>query len=135
MTEKAFSRWMPLKQKAFEKIPKEPGAYLVRCRNHPTNRLLGLDQEGVLDIGESGNLRRRIKLFQACIEGQKRLHCAGRRFHRLGLARHFPIKELEFKWCITEDKESAMDLEGELLKDYENTFGELPPLNSKSGRG
>ena len=135
MTENVYSRWKPLKKETLKKIPKEPGVYLIRCRDHPTNRLLGSDQEGVLDIGESNNLKKRIRLFLTCASGKKkRGHSAGCRFAALGLKRHFPLDRLEIKWKVAESKAAARKLEGELLRQYEKKFGELPPLNAQSNR-
>ena len=135
MTKNAYSRWKPMSQKTFEKIPEEPGVYLIRCRDHPTNRLLRTDQEGVLDIGESSNLRKRITRFYFCASGKvERGHSAGCRFANRKLSRHFPLDQLEIKWKIAESKAAAREAEGELLRKYEKKFGELPPLNTQSNR-
>ena len=135
MTKNAYSRWKPMTQETFGEIPKEPGVYLIRCRDHPTNRLLGSDQEGILDIGESNNLRKRTRFFFACASGKKkRGHSAGCRFFGRGLDRDFPLDQLEIKWKVTKSKAAARKLEGDLLSNYEKKFGELPPLNSQANR-
>lgn len=135
MAKNIYSRWKPLRQKTFEKIPTEPGMYLIRCQCHQTNRLLGLDKEGVLDIGESSNIRKRIKQFLACASGKrKKGHSAGCRFANRRLSRYFPLDQLEIKWKDTGSKDAAKKLEGELLRNYEKIFGELPPLNAQSSR-
>jgi len=55
--------WERLLEK-WKDAPKEPGVYIV-CANRPIARLQGKDKHGMLTIGESQNLRQRLRRNRA----------------------------------------------------------------------
>jgi len=132
MSSTELSPWIPLTYDETGRLPEKPGAYQIRCRGHQIPRMLAVDEEGILDIGESANLRGRLGVFLYAAEGKKGPHAAGWRYNFLGLARRgFPLGDLEFRWAGAESKAAAYSLEGDLMKGYLDRFGELPPLNYK----
>ncbi len=115
----------------FAKVPSSPGAYVISLRT-PLNRALATDNHGVLEVGESANLCRRIRAFWRCATGEApRGHSAGYRYHRFGFSSRFPPDRLWVRWAATESKEAAHTLESQQLTRYLKRFGELPPLNSQ----
>lgn len=127
-----WTPWKPLAECREQRlIPRGPGAYRIRCRGSIIGRAVGRDREGVLDIGKSLHLRRRLAAFYRCVTAAEAHHghMAGWRYRDLGLQRHFPPERLEVCWCTTRDDTGALRLEAEALEEYARRHGELPPLN------
>lgn len=111
--------------------PAEPGAYVVRIPGKTVARFLGKDKTGIIDIGETENLRRRLKAFCRSASEGKRGHMACWRFHFLGIGTKYPLNELLVRWCQSKGKKQATAKEAEVMDLYVKKFGELPPLNCK----
>ena len=112
-------------------VPETPGAYIIGTKQSIA-RLSGQDKNGILSIGETDNLLKRLQMFLACADGNRhRGHTAGWRYRELNLHKLFPITSLHFRWKSALSKEEAYSLEGELLKEYASQHLELPPLNYK----
>ena len=112
-------------------VPERPGAYVIATRQTIT-RISGQDKNGILSIGETDNLSKRLQMFLSCANGNRhRGHTAGWRYRELCLDKLFPIASLHFRWKSELSKEKAYALEGELLKEYASQHCELPPLNYK----
>lgn len=127
---KGWTDWLPLLKNARD-IPCSPGAYMIAAHK-AINRAVGEDVEGILDIGESVNLRKRIRDFIGCAQGTRQLgHMAGWRYHEYDLAPHFPLESLFICWHTAASKPEAYALEGAMLKAYLQQHKELPPLNYK----
>ena len=130
-----FSQWFPLTDGNIQQVPSKPGVYEIRCKGKSVQRLLGKDDDGILDIGESLNLQTRLRTFLRCAsDSNKGGHAAGMTFARLKLRlsrKGFLVDKLEFRWKTTDSKDEAYEAEGELLDAYVSRFGELPPLNYK----
>lgn len=116
------------------------GVYRVRLadvRGSPIEipRLLAVDREGILVIGESKSVARRIREFHNAFEGRRPEHTAA---VKLFLARHFTdfgkgtYEDYKIQFTARQlcDKGKAQKEEEALLKDYFIMYGELPPLNS-----
>jgi hypothetical protein len=134
MTEYDWSGWSPwkrLNEIEFAAIPSRPGAYVVAARR-PIHRAVGVDTLGIIHVGESDDLRRRVDAFRWCAERKGREgHMAGWRYADLGLDRHFPLSTLQLRWVVTDTKEAAYKVEGRILHVYLRAHMELPPLNYK----
>lgn len=133
-----WNEWSEWKRLGFEyglgfsSVPTTPGAYIV-ATDKPINRCVGTDSHGILTIGESDSLRRRLFAFCACavahgVEG----HSAGWRFAFFRFDRFFSFSSLRFRWHATKTKEDAKVLESEMLIRYVANHVEQPPLNYKS---
>lgn len=113
--------------------PNKPGAYVLGLAHGETRsvaipRLCGTDPHGVLDIGESKNLKKRLEQLHGCMTNPGAAgHMAGWRYSFLQLQAHLTGK-LYVCWCIAEN---SYDLEGKMLWAYTSAFRELPPLNYK----
>ena len=117
-----------------------PGVYKIRLTNEPDNatkipRFLGVDEEGLLAIGESRNLSRRIRQFYRAYSGQSFAHSVAERLFTLLskiINSNSTLKNsrIEFSCMKLKDKAEAQIYEERLLKTYFKKFGELPPLNS-----
>lgn len=49
----------------------------------------------------------------------------------MGVSKHFPLDSLWVSWCVTKNKKSAYEKEGEILSEYYSQHCDLPPLNFK----
>jgi hypothetical protein len=108
-----------------------PGAYVIAA-NQPLCRAVGVDEDGFLDVGESGSLRQRLQGFVRCatIRGGEG-HMAGWRYAFSHFAEHYPFPTLRIRWVAATSKEEARRREGQILLVYLRRHAELPPLNYK----
>jgi len=84
----------------------------------------------MIDIGESGALRKRLRDFCRCATTKgEQGHMAGWRFTFFQFKRHFPYDALRVRWTGAASKEDALYAEGKLMLDYLLNHAELPPLN------
>lgn len=110
--------------------PTGGGAYVVslhyRGRLAVLARLLEKDRFGTLDIGQSGSLRKRLKILHTCatLRGETG-HSAGWRYAYLGLDKALGGR-LFISWCASLKWKA---LEARVMTAYVAAFGELPPLN------
>jgi excinuclease UvrABC nuclease subunit len=63
-----WPEWNSFRKESISQIPEEPGVYQLRSLGDDGNpqsisRLQGKDPEGIVYIGESSNLKKRIKGF------------------------------------------------------------------------
>ncbi len=137
-----WSKWLDIDR--FAEIPSLPGVYGIRLIALPDNspvpipRFLHTDKEGVLAIGESKYLRRRIRQFYRVIEERKGFlrHSAGDRlflnlvFGHASSQAFFNDRGFQVSFSTVQDKVGAQRLEELILKVYFVQFGELPPLNN-----
>jgi len=121
--------WLKLKEH-YGKAPAVPGVYII-CADRAINRAVGIDEQGILTVGESSNLKRRLSAFVRSAEDEKAGHMAGWRYSYYSFKKAFPLDSLWVSWCPTVDKASAYAKEGEMLGLYLAEHYELPPLNYK----
>lgn len=127
-----LSGWSPLTDDEIAEIPDGPGVYEIRCHGKEVCRALDADPNGILDIGESKHLRRRLEDFLRCASHKGVAgHMAGWRYSYLNFKRYFPLADLQFRWAALESKENAVEAESKRMLSYLDKFGELPPLNYK----
>lgn len=118
------------------------GVYEIRLADStrqaiPVGRLLGNDPCGLLGIGKSVNLSRRISDFnRAHLKGSLR-HSGGSRLFLVWVLHYSPIAAshnvnsiVQFRVAKVKNNVKAETAEEALLKRYFYKFGELPPLNS-----
>lgn len=93
-------------------------------------RFLGCDNEGILCIGKSNNLKSRLAQFRRGKDNGREHYEAYRLYtSRERLNELFPSRTYEYSFVKLEPGKEG-DLEAELLKEYCREFGEVPPLNS-----
>ncbi len=130
-----WTDWLPLSETEFARVPEGEGAYVVGIKDRAKiGRLLEDDPHSVIDIGESMQLRERLRDFVRCAgcKGQ-RGHMAGWRLGSFGLLERLggKVDNLQFSYRKATSKEDAYRIEGQMLRVYFDIFGELPPLNYK----
>ena len=93
------------------------------------------DKSGILMIGKSKNIRRRLKYFRGAKNEKPYSHAEGKRLSII--KRKCPkfiseYKDCKLFYCYKElNSNEEMDREEErLLKCYFKNFGEVPPLNN-----
>jgi len=133
MAQEKWSQWFPLRNPNFKEIQeKAAGVYEIKWavdgKPQPINRTNGIDESGLLYIGQSSNLQRRIKGLWQHITGGKSRHTAGRTYTTYHYERKFPPEQLEVRWALL-SKEQCPKVESKLLDEYVNNFLDKPPLN------
>lgn len=115
----------------YKKAPSGPGVYMI-VANREIHRAVGIDEHGILDVGESDNLNERLASFVGCARGTRAAgHMAGWRFLEFGFENQFPLDSLLVSWYEVSDKDAAYAKEGEILSQYYLQHFELPPFNFK----
>jgi hypothetical protein len=115
-------------------IPECGGVYLIHSFDNQIpirlNRVLGTDEEGVLYIGKSENLRERLRMLWRVLNPKLKAtaHTFGTKYNdNKKLREAFPLKSLYVSYRITTEPKT---LESELLDKYFSKYGEVPPFNS-----
>ncbi|MBI5587486.1 MAG: hypothetical protein HY889_03860 [Deltaproteobacteria bacterium] len=136
-----WSKWRSFKEKesALNEIPEEPGIYQFRSvkKGIPIKiqRLKKNDEKGILSIGESGNLKKRIKAFWYSLKNKDySSHAAAWHYLSFGFDKNFPAHSLEFRYKKSGTKSKAIKEECIELLRYRNKFMDGPPLNISRGK-
>lgn len=111
--------------------------YKIRRSNSGTpariSRLLGVDEHGLLCIGQTANMERRCKQFIRGLE-RGRGHSEGNLLHLLQKHTSFPRNysdfEYEYSFAQTRSRRHTSQREEREIKAYAKQHGEPPPLNS-----
>jgi len=97
-------------------------------------RFLDKDEDGILVIGQSENIERRIGYFRGAMEGKEYAHAEGQRMH---LIKNFPSFmeshsdcKIQYSFKNLPSKSEAEREEERLLKCYFKRYGEVPPVNN-----
>jgi len=135
-----WSPWIFFSEVGHYRIPAKPGVYEIRCvsgRGKPFKiyRAYGVDEDGILSIGESSNLSDRLHGFRRTIQPhtKRSSHAAGWCYVSLRYERVFKKENLQFKYKVTGTKKQAQKEEFILLCKYRSQFLDLPPLNNNMG--
>jgi hypothetical protein len=111
------------------------GAYILRCGDDmaiSTSRLLAKDESGILYIGKTNSFINRVAELKKSISLKYKSgshECGSRYKAHLGISNAFPYEQLYLNLVGSDDPRTT---ESNLLKEYEEKFGELPPLNRVS---
>ena len=101
--------------------------YVVKSKT-PVPRVLKIDKGGILYVGETSDFTDRVgKLVNAMNGTELRKHDAGDDYFRL-LSKVYKLNNVSIEVIFTSDHNR---IETQLLQQYLNKFGELPPLNRK----
>ena len=115
-----------------------PGVYRIRAfrDDEPLaiQRANGIDSLGILHIGKSNDLGRRLRFFRQAAEGKKASHHAGREYVEWCFERLASLESLRFDYVLTADAAEALALERQLHKTYRHTYLDRPPLDGTSGQ-
>jgi hypothetical protein len=115
-----------------------PAVYKVRlvdssgdcCR---LERLLKPDKEGIMCIGQTGNMEQRRKQFLTAIS-RCNGHSEMNLVYYLNLYSKFSDKfkntRFQYSFCQCSSSDESKSCESDLIKLYFKEFGEVPPLNS-----
>jgi excinuclease UvrABC nuclease subunit len=120
-------------------LKSKPGVYKLIAFDKkgniiPINRFIGTDQNGILYIGKSKNLLKRMtKLRRGIINPEEEKgHIAIRRIKSIkNILNYIDITSLRISIDYIEFPESAKEFEKTLLNKYTEEFGERPPLNKQ----
>jgi hypothetical protein len=131
-----WSEWHILASLDFGIIPFSSGVYQLRWaitgRPQVIHRANGDDDSGLLYIGESTNLRVRIKTFWRAIHGQGG-HTAGWTYHYYEFSKKFGPEEIQVRWAKCPEDEVG-ECEDLLLEEYVARYFDKPPLNLRIPR-
>ena len=115
-------------------IPTKAGVYILSShlpngKPKEIGRAARIDKNGILYIGEATNLNERLgALRQTLMETyEAEPHTAGRRYNQIkSMRKRFPKGTLRVTYKVVKTHKAS---ESKLLSEYEQTYGELPPLN------
>ena len=130
-----WSDWQPI-----DDGPAHDSAAVYELRLVSTNgcpisipRFLQVDNRGILSIGETGTMESRRTQFLYALEKCSG-HSEGNLLYYLlrysPLNERFPQHQIEFRYHVEKDKDTAKQAEARMIKAYIREFGEVPPLNS-----
>ena len=116
-------------------LPSKPGVYTIIAlsnSNKPNalNRVGGIDKDGILYYGKTGNIQDRLRMLWRTIQKDYKAnaHPFGKRYKEFAILRKsFPISTLVVTFSIEKSPEIV---ESKLIKYYVNKYGEVPPFNS-----
>lgn len=120
-----------LKDKIWLELNKEPGVYRIRHKKKTIQRGKGIDREGVLHIGKSVNLFRRVREFYKGAKGKKSPHKAGTEYYEYNFSKMFPIDSLICDYKYTQTDKDARKLEIKLQREYRQKYLDHPPLDGQ----
>lgn len=120
-------------------IPCKPGVYLIHYLDNEDNpvelsRLFGTDISGTLYIGQSNNLKDRLRMLWRVLQPNLKAtaHTFGKKYNtNKTLQKNIPLNQLGI--TIVECKQPKTE-ETKRLESYLKTHGELPPFNSSISR-
>jgi len=114
-----------------ETVPEGPGIYRVRYVKdnvaQPVRRFNGQDDQGLLYVGQTAHLGRRLQGFMKSARSGTVGHSAGRTFYMYYTGR-LNLKGLQFSWSAVPIGK-AKELERKLLDRYQRRYLDRPPLN------
>lgn len=133
-----WSNWQFFKKTEWEDVPEKPGVYKIRCLDNigkpvKIKRLVRIDKGGVLSIGESGNLRQRLKQFWKSSREDTR-HAAAWHYFAFRYDEKFPKESMQFCYTPSSSKNEAIRIEFILFLEYRKQFMDGPPLNINRGK-
>lgn len=119
-----------------------PGVYAIRLIDAPSEkpipigRFLATNETGILQIGVSNDLGKRLYDFYYSYTEARHTHSEGSRLYLISCVTRFEKEvylesSLQFKVKRITNSEQAKHEEERLLKCYFMHFGELPPLNTR----
>ena len=134
-----WSTPLVLHAQALRVLPQGPGVYRVRIfhsegRPVPIHRLRGTDPEGVLHIGQSQDLKRRVGQFLRSAARGNKNHHAGNEFFYWGFATDYPVSMLRLDYIVTATAREAIDRERYFHEAYRRRHFDRPPLDGTSGQ-
>ncbi|PKV51337.1 hypothetical protein ATE84_3412 [Aquimarina sp. MAR_2010_214] len=110
------------------------GIYFLQRYNNdeiiPISRLIGKDNQGILYIGKSENLTRRLGTLINLINGTSTTgkHSMGLRYQEIEVfQKHLKPENIKLRIIFCDN---PRDIESSMLLEYLYKFGELPPLNN-----
>lgn len=112
-----------------KEIVESPGVYFLIYPNLNPQRFGGRDKDGILYIGKSNNLKRRISnLRRGIINRNNEYHSVSKNYRKLFDEDIFNDLRVGY---IVSDKKNYSKLELEFLELYFNKYKDLPILNFK----
>lgn len=134
-----MTEWISL-EKAIDRLSSRPGVYIVRWSKNSKSvkigRVKGIDHQGILYIGSTKNLKRRVKELLKSLKNEykKIKHTMAKSYIFFSLNKVIKINEIEITWIELDSYEEAQMQEWLALDHYGKKFGELPPLNLQALR-
>ena len=130
-----WSEWIDIKQnpnyKGF-------GVYRIRLVNSKGSqieipRFLDKDKDGILLIGRSKDIERRIKCFRGAMKRKGCAHSEGQRLRLIIKSTNFERNyryKIQYSFRRLQNERQIQKAEERLLKGYFRKYGEPPPLNN-----
>ena len=131
-----WNEWVDIEENASYK---SNGVYKIRLADLKgctieIPRFLDNDKDGILQIGRSKDIKRRIRSFRGAMEGKEYANVEGKRLNLVKKYTNFIGRYKNFKIQYSfeklQDEIEVRKEEERLLKCYFKRHGEVPPLNN-----
>ncbi|MBI3627957.1 MAG: hypothetical protein HY220_04430 [Candidatus Sungbacteria bacterium] len=104
-------------------VQRRAGVYRIRAFKDdgtplPIARFAGIDPDGLMHIGKSGNVGTRVRMCRQACEGLKASHSAGKDYCQWNFERILPRMRLYYDYFLTDSESEARRLEAELQETY-----------------
>jgi len=135
-----WNEWVDLEKNASYK---SFGVYKIRLadsKDYPIEipRFLDKDKDGILQIGRSIDIERRIKCFRGAMEGKGYAHAEGQRLNLIKKYTSFTGRyndcKIQYSFKKLRNESETKKEEERLLKCYFKRHGEVPPLDNNLPR-
>ena len=131
-----WNEWVDLEKNASYK---GCGVYKIRLadsKDRPIEipRFLDKDKDGILQIGRSKDIEKRIKRFRGAMEEKEYHHAEGKRLNLIKKYTNFIGRynncKIQYSFKKLQNESEARTEEERLIKCYFKRHGEVPPLNN-----
>jgi hypothetical protein len=132
-----WSNWNSLAKihaEGFSMIDEGAGAYAIATTKLKIPRVVGIDKRGLLYVGETNDVRSRIRAFYDSVERGHQTHMGGWQYNLVKFERCAPVESLRVRWLPTKTRREALEAQTKLLYGYASAHCELPPLNCSFSR-
>jgi len=137
MTDNDWTEWASIEKLDFTRITTTSGVYEIGAsingQPQPINRANGVDKNGLLYIGKTGNLRKRINDFWIHLLTEGNQHTAAETYLIYGFYTKFQRENLQVRWLALPNGMEE-EYEKKLIDEYLESFLDSPPLNIRIHR-
>ena len=85
------------------------GAYAIAASELKIPRVVGIDRHGLLYVGESSDMRWRIRAFYDSVERGHQTHAAGWQYNLVEFERCAPVESLRVRWLPAKTRKDALE--------------------------
>ena len=132
MTDYDWTEWVLIEKLDFTRITTTSGVYEIGAsingQPQPINRAKDVDKNGLLYIGKTKNIRKRIKNFWRHVREEGNQHTAAETYLLYEYNTKFQRESLQARWLALPEG-MQKKAEWKLIDEYLEKYLDSPPLN------